>query len=121
MTSHSVNEQRIVIKFYINLGKSFSNIREDLQKVYGEAALSKGAISKWMKRFKDGREAIVDDSRVGRPVTLTEEETVAGFQEYILRDRRVSVEHVTDKFAISYNRAQDIMTVRLGMPRVSAR
>jgi histone-lysine N-methyltransferase SETMAR len=92
-----------------------------LQKVYGETALSKGAISKWMKRFKDGREAIVDDSRVGRPVTLTDEETVAVIQEYILRDRRVSVEHVADKFAISYYRAQGIMAVRLGMRRVSAR
>jgi hypothetical protein len=54
-----------------------------LQKVYGEAALSKGAISMWMKRLKDGREAIEDDSRVGRPVTLTDEETVAAIQENI--------------------------------------
>jgi hypothetical protein len=31
---------------------SLSDIRENLQKVYGEAALSKGAILKWMKPFK---------------------------------------------------------------------
>jgi hypothetical protein len=55
MASHSVNEQRIVIKFYTKFRKSFSDIHEDLQKVYGKAALSKGAISKWMKWFKDGR------------------------------------------------------------------
>jgi hypothetical protein len=68
MASHSVNEQRIVIKFYTKLGKCFSDIREDSQKVYGEVALSKGA-----KRFKDGREATEDDSRAGRPVTITYE------------------------------------------------
>jgi transposase len=55
MASHSVNEQRIVIKFYTQLGKSFSDISEDLQKVFGEAALSKGAILMWIERFKDSR------------------------------------------------------------------
>jgi hypothetical protein len=64
-----------------------------LQKFYGEAALSKGAISEWMKLFKAGREATEDDSRAGRPVTTIDEETVAAIQEYILR---VSVEHVVD-------------------------
>jgi hypothetical protein len=54
-------------------------------------------------------------------VTVTDEETEAAIQEYILRDRRVSVEHVADKIAISYGTAQDIMTDRLGMRRVSAR
>jgi hypothetical protein len=58
-----------------------------------------------MKRFKHGREATEDDSRAGRPVTVTYEETVAAIQEYILRDRRVSMEHVADKFAISYGTA----------------
>jgi histone-lysine N-methyltransferase SETMAR len=54
-------------------------------------------------------------------VTGTDEETVAAIQEYKLRDRRVSVEHVADKFAISYGTTQGIMPDRLGMRRVSAR
>lgn len=113
MSSHSVNEQRVVIKFYTNsfvTQKSFSDIREDLQIVYGETAPSKGAILKWMKRFRDGREATEHDSRAGRPVTVTYEETVAAIQEYILRDGRVSVEHVANKFAISNGTALGIMT-----------
>jgi hypothetical protein len=60
--SHSVNEQCIIIKFYKKLGKSFSDIPENLQKVYGVAALSKVAISKWMKRLKDSREATLKTS-----------------------------------------------------------
>jgi ribosomal protein S25 len=74
-----------------------------------------------MKRFKDRREATEDDRRAGRPVTVTDEETVAAIQEYILRDRRVSVEHVADKFAISYDTAQGIMNDRLVMRRILAR
>jgi hypothetical protein len=34
-----------------------------------------------MKRFKDGREATEDDSRAGRLVTVTDEETVVAIQE----------------------------------------
>jgi hypothetical protein len=74
-----------------------------------------------MKRFKDGREATEDNNRAGRPVTVTDEETLAVIQEYILRDRRVSVEHVADKFPFSYSRAPGIMTDKLGMRRVSGR
>jgi CTP-dependent riboflavin kinase len=89
MAPHSANEQRIIIKFYTKLGKYFFYIRENLQNVYGEAGLSKDAIVKYMKIFKDGKEATKDDSRAGRPVTVTDEETVAAIQEYIPRDRRV--------------------------------
>jgi hypothetical protein len=69
-----------------------------------------------MKRVKDGRKATEDDSHAGRPVTVTDKETVAVIQGYIPLDRRVNVEHVADKFAISYmsyGTAQGIMTDRL--------
>jgi histone-lysine N-methyltransferase SETMAR len=46
---------------------------------------------------------------------------VAAIQEHILWDRRGSVEHIADKFSISYGTAQGIMTDRLGMRHVSAR
>ena len=121
MASHNVHEQRIIIKFYMKLGKSFTDTRVDLQKVYGDSCLSKSAISKWMNRFKDGRETTEDDARIGRPVTATDEKTVTAIHQFILEDRRTTVENVADKFAISYGAAQDVMTNKLGMRRVSAR
>ena len=45
---------------------------------------------------------------------------MAETQEYILEDRRVTVENAKH-FGISYGTAQDIMSNRLGMRRVSAR
>ena len=57
----------------------------------------------------------------GRPVTITTEKKVAEIQEFILEDRRVTVETVARHFDISYGTAQDIMTNKLGMRRVSAR
>ena len=42
MASQSVNEQRIVIKCYTLLGKSFSENREDKPTVYRDSGLSNG-------------------------------------------------------------------------------
>ena len=74
-----------------------------------------------MRRFKDGRESTEDDEHTGRPVTITTEKKVAEIQEFILEDRRVAVETVARHFDISYGTAQDIMTNKLGMRRVSVR
>ena len=42
----------------------------------------------------DGRESTEDDKHTGRPVTITTEKKVAEIQEFILEDRRVTVETV---------------------------
>ena len=121
MASSCTSKQCIVIKFYVLLGKSFTEIRDDLHKVYGDSCLANSAISKWMRCFKDGRESTEDDKHTGRPVTITTEKKVAEIQEFILEDRRVTVETVARHFDISYGTAQDIMTNKLGMRCVSAR
>ena len=54
-------------------------------------------------------------------MTVTNNSKVAKIQEYILEDRRVTVENVAVQFGISYGTAQNIMTYKLGMCRVSAR
>ena len=121
MASSCTREQHVVIKFYVLLGKSFTEIRDDLHKVYGDSCLVNSAISKWMRHFKDSRESSEDDKHTGRPVTITTEKKVAEIQEFILEDRRVTVETVVRHFDISYGTAQDIMTNKLGMRHVSAR
>ena len=54
-------------------------------------------------------------------MTVLNERKVAEIQEYILEDKRVTVENVAEHFGISYGTAQDIMSNKLGMRRVSAR
>ena len=76
MTSDNVNEQRDVIKFYILLGKSFSDIRGDLHTVYGNSCISKSAVSKWTNHFKEGRVTTKSDKRKDRPVTVSNERKV---------------------------------------------
>ena len=73
------------------------------------------------KRFKDSSESTQDDKHTARTVTIRTEKKVAEIQEFILEDRRVTVETVARHFDISYGTAQDIMTNKLGMRRFSAR
>ena len=54
-------------------------------------------------------------------MTVTSDRKVAEIQEYILEDRRVTVENVAAQFGISHGTAQDIMSNKPGMRRVSAR
>ena len=61
MVDDVVHEQRTVIKFYIKLGKNMTEIKEDLQKVYGDSCFTYSCIHKWFHRFSDGRKSVKDD------------------------------------------------------------
>ena len=44
-----------------------------LVQVYGDNAMKKTAIYRWMKRVSDGRESVTDEERSGRPTTSRNE------------------------------------------------
>jgi len=45
-----------------------------LVQVYGDNAMKKTAVYKWVKRFCEGRESVTDEERSGRPATNRSEE-----------------------------------------------
>ena len=77
-------EQRVYCKIRSKLGFSATDIHADLQKVYEENALQYGAVAKWVRRFKDGRESVEDDERTGRPVAATSEKEIDIIKELIV-------------------------------------
>ena len=73
-----ISDQRAYCKIGAQLGFPPTEIHADLQKVYGNSALSTYAtVCKWERRFNDGRESIENDPRVGRPVSVLTEKNVA--------------------------------------------
>ena len=58
-------EQRINLKFLVRLGKTPTEAVKLLQEVYGDDAMSKTRLFEWHRRFKEGREQVEDDHRVG--------------------------------------------------------
>ena len=121
MADDVVYDQRTVIKFYVKLGKNMPEIKEDLQKVYGDSRFTNSCIHKWFHRFSDGRKSVKDDPRCGRKVTVSTDKRIAAIEEYVMKDRRITVRQVGENFDIGYGTAQDILTNVLGMRRVCAR
>jgi hypothetical protein len=70
-------EQRTNIKFLVKLGKIGSEIREMLVQVYGDNAMKKTAVYKWVTRFSEGRESATDEERSRWPATSRTEENIA--------------------------------------------
>jgi hypothetical protein len=79
-------EQRYVIKFCAKLGKSGSETLQLLRTAYGDAVLSSSQVFRWHKAFKDGRESVEDEQRIGRPSTSRTENNVARVKAVLDRD-----------------------------------
>ena len=87
MANDVVHEQRTVIKFYVKLGNNMPEIKEDLQKVYGNSRFTNSCIHKWFHRFSDGKKSVKDDPRSGRKVTVSTDKRTAAIEEYVMKDR----------------------------------
>ena len=115
-----VHEQRTVIKFYVKLGKNMPKIKEDLQKVYRDSCFTSSCIHRWFHRFSDGSKSVKDDPCSGPKVTVSTDKRIAAIEEYVMKDRQITVRQVGENFDIGYGTAQDILTNVLGMRRVCA-
>ena len=61
---------REVLIFFFHSKKTAAEAHRELQKVYGDAALSETTCRDWFRRFKDGDFDVDDRPREGRPKTF---------------------------------------------------
>ena len=59
-------EVRYVIKFCFKLGKNPTETYGMLQTAFGASCMNRASVFEWHKRFKEGRESVMDDERYGR-------------------------------------------------------
>ena len=91
-------EQRAFCKIRGLLGKSASEIKSELDTVYGENTLPYRTVARWVSYFKEGRSNVKDEARPGRPVSkwccrsTTSENDVAAVQSIVQQDSRYTVE-----------------------------
>jgi hypothetical protein len=83
-----LTEQRTNITFLVKLGKSRREILEMLETVYGESAMKRRSVYKWVNRFKEGRESVDDNAREGRPSTSRVSENIQRVHDLVVSDRR---------------------------------
>ena len=108
-------EQRTNIKFLVKLGKSGNKIREMLRQVYGDNATKKTAVYKWVKRFSEGRESVIDEERSGRPATSRTEENIAKILQIVRENRQLTVRSIAEQVNIDRKTVRKILTEDLDM------
>jgi transposase len=69
-------EQRINIEFLVKLGKSGPKICQMLQEAYGEDALKRSTVFKWVQHYREGRKHPMDNKRSGSPSTSCSDENI---------------------------------------------
>lgn len=116
-----VFQQRSVIRFMVMQQKTPKLIHEELQATLGDSALAYPTVKKWAALFKAGRESVQDDARCGRPTTAVNEDNVEAVEDFIMRDRRVSVRHIAAAMDMSIGSVETIIHDQLHMSKVSAR
>jgi len=91
-----------------------------LVQVYGDNAMKKTAVYRWVKRFSEGRESVTDEERSGRPATSRTEEKVAKVCQILRENRRLTVRNIAEQVNIERETVRKILTEDLDMRKVCA-
>jgi histone-lysine N-methyltransferase SETMAR len=116
----AVQHQRDIVYFLWKEGSSGADIVTRLANVFGDAAMGKTAVYKWIQRFKDGCTSTEDDSRSGRPCSSATADNIHAVQDLILRDRRITVREMAYLLDISVGTVSAIVE-DLGFSKLCAR
>jgi len=111
-------EQRTNIKFRVKLGKSGNEIREMLVQVYGDNAMKKTAVYKWVKSCSEGRESVTDEERSGRQITSRNEENIAKIRQIMRENLRLTVRSIAAQVNIDRETVRKILIEDLDMRKV---
>ena len=105
----------------MKLGKSGSKTLHLLRTAHGDAVLSSSQVLKWYKAFKDGREGVEDEQRVGRPSASRSENNVARVKAVLDRDRRLNVRLMAEEVGLPKTDVHRIITEDLHMRKICAK
>ena len=72
-----------------------------LVQVYGDNAMKKTAVYKWVKRFSEGRESVIDENRSGRPATSRTEENIAKVRQIVRENLWLTVRSIAEQVNIN--------------------
>ena len=61
-----------------------------LVQVYGDNAMKKTAVQKWVKGFSEGRESVTDEEISGRPATSRTDENIEKIRQIGRENRQLS-------------------------------
>jgi hypothetical protein len=68
-----------------------------LQQAYGEDALKRSTVFKWVHRYREARKDPTDNKRSGRPSTSRSDENIDRVHSLLLSDRRMTVQMIANE------------------------
>jgi len=89
--------------------------------VYGDNALKKTAVYKWVKRFSEGRESVTDEERSERPAISRTEENIAKVRQILRENRRLTIRSIAEQMNIDRETVRKILTEDLDMRKLCAK
>jgi transposase len=92
----------------MKVGKSRQEILEMLETVYGESAMKRRTVYKWVDRFKEGQESIHDNMQEGCPSKSRVGENIH-VHDLVMSYCRITTRIITDKLGITKGSVQTIL------------
>ena len=117
----SSNKRRVCISFCIILGETPTETVLMLEQSFGSAALSRGRVFEWHRRFREGQTSAEDNERSGRPSLSRTDDSKAQISEILDQDRNKTLREISTESGLSYGTCQRIVTGDLAMKRVAAK
>jgi transposase len=76
---------------------------------YSDNCLSHSKIYEWTDHLKKGRTSVCDDERSGRTSTSRTENNIKAVERMVQKNRRVTVNNISEALNISYGSAYSIL------------
>ena len=92
-----------------------------LQTAFGASCMNWASVFEWHKRFKEGRESVMDDERCGRSKEVNTPELIGQIKNFMDKDCRVSVETISAQFDVSVGTVHTIIREKLKMRKICAK
>ncbi|GFU41928.1 histone-lysine N-methyltransferase SETMAR [Trichonephila clavipes] len=114
-------EYRVIVKYLFLKGNAPTQIKVELDSVYGDSTPSFTSVKVWAAEFKRGRKSLGDDKRSGRLNTATTDETIAKVHQMGLDNRRIKVREIAEVMIMSKEHVCHILNQHLGIRKLSMR
>lgn len=117
----AIKNQRSIVFFLWKEGVASKEISSRLEKVFGEQSLRLSTVYRWVKEFNDGRGNLSDQSRSGRPLSSTGEDSIELVKSIVEEDRRATVREIAQETQLSIGSIHTILKEKLHMRKLAAR
>ncbi|GFT46524.1 histone-lysine N-methyltransferase SETMAR [Trichonephila clavipes] len=114
-------EYQTVIKYLFLKGNTHTQIKVELDSVYGSSEPPFTLVKFCIAEFKRGRQSLGDDARSRRRDTATSNKNIAKVHQIVLDDHRIKVREIAEVMNMSKERVCPTLNQQLDMRKLSAR